>query len=41
MPLEWGNGLTGMRERIGRLRGQLSVGTRKQSLQIDIVLPAA
>ncbi|MEL7448503.1 MAG: sensor histidine kinase [Pseudomonadota bacterium] len=37
--VSWGNGLTGMRERIEKLRGRLTVETVGRSLQIDVAVP--
>ena len=39
--VSWGNGLTGMRERIEKQRGTLSVETVDRSLQIDVAVPVA
>ena len=39
--VNWGNGLTGMRERIEKLRGKLTVETVDRSLQIDVAVPVA
>ena len=40
-PLRWGNGLSGMRERVERLRGDFSVERVRRAVEISIQVPAA
>ena len=40
-PPAWGHGLTGMRERIEKVRGRLRIETVERALQIDVDVPAA